>query len=606
MAELALYKREKIADARRTVEAALASDEYIKFINNTIRCFDYYEGRQWSEDDLSKLPKGINSSTTNLIAPRLDAVAGKEVSNRVRFKFKSRSGKEEEVYQAETFSALGLWMQERNRTSRILSEAKHHARICGLGWHGFDVVDGRITERMENPLDVVWDIRDTTSLMENQGFVARIKWMTLEEAQRRFPKKAEELARSANAGEGFGYTNAFGAVQSAYKLYAYNGYWNEKDKEVAVVEYQYREPATFYRATTESGLVFDTFDREEAEKYAVKKSAVVENEGYKVCFAYYAGHIDLDWFESPYQLSPRTGQFLLTPVVHARSLVDGVPLGLVERAIDAQRLYNIKQSKINWLMAARGVRYSKGAFDRPDIVAGQINNPSYFIEVNPGKEVQIETHTQEIAQHYQALAMHKAEIEQVMGIYDEALGVETNAQSGIAIQKRQNASASTQIFANDGFNEAQRSVAEKMLGLMRAVFSDEMILNITDDEGATKAVQLNLEGTDGRKVDVRVGEYNVLMETVPDADTMNDLARELIMDLVRSGVRLEQITPGWLDLMNVPKTATLRKEIEQGIQQKLQELDALKAQQQKLASGSMGQTQMPAGATSQQTPMGAM
>jgi hypothetical protein len=605
VAELAQYKRERIALARDTVKAALCSTTYSTYATDAIEAIDYYEGRQWTQEDTDKLPKGIRAYTSNLIAPRLDAVAGKEVSTRVRFKFKGRSGNKDEELQAESISALAMWLQERNRTSRLLSEAKHQARISGLGWHGFDVVDGQITERIENPLEVIWDTRDTSALLDNQGFVARVKWMPLEEAQRRFPKRADELAMcvSDNSDMGLGFSVD---VPSRLKLHAFNSYWNEKDKEVAIIEYQYREPATFYRATTKNGLVFDTFDRDEAEEYAVSKKAVVENEGFKVCVAYYAGSIDLDWFESPYQINPRKGLFTLTPVVFARGMLDGVPYGLVKKAIDPQRLYNIKQSKINWLMAARGVQYQKGAFDDPNTVANEINNPSYFIEVNGGKEVKIETHTQEIAQHYQALAMHKAEIEQVMGIYDEALGVETNAQSGVAIQKRQTASGSTQIYSNDGFAEAQRDIADKMLGLIRITFTGEMTLNITDDEGQVKSISLNQETEDGRLVDIRMGEYNVVMENIPDSDTMNDLAREFIMELVRSGVRLEQITSGWLDLMNVPKTATLRKEIEQGVQQKLQELEQIKAQQQKLANGPQGQTQMPAGATGQQTPMGAM
>lgn len=589
--ELALYKRQEIAECRELFEAAIASDTYKEFIDRAIEDIDYYEGRQLSVAEIETLEKqGLRASVTNLIAMRLDALAGKEVATRTRFKYKSRSGTPDEVMQAEALSHLAMYLQEKNRTSRILSQAKHYSRICGLGWHSFEVIDGRIVEMAENPLDVIWDTRDHTPLMTNQGFVARVKWMTVKEAQERFPKKAEELSK-AGMSEGFtaadvyGFGNTVNRTQSAWKLYAFNGYWNDKDKEIAVIEFQYREPETFYRATSEDNRVIDTFDYEEARKFAANKKAILELNGYKVCFAYWAGSLDLDYMESPWQLNPAVGQFLLTPIVHARQIRDGIPYGLVSKAKDPQRLYNSKQNKINWLMAARQVIMDKGAVDNAADFATEINRPDSVLVKNPGKELRIEQHNNEIVQHYQALALHRQEIEAAMGIYDETLGIETNAASGVAIQKRQTASNSTTLFASDGYEEAKKQVADKMLWLMRAVFTEEVAFNITDDEEAVKPLQLNAEEDGKKKIDVRVGQYNVVMENIPDADTMNDIAREGMLELVRNGVRLEQITPGWLDLMNVPKTASLRKEIEQGVAQQLQELQQMKAQQAKIGNG---------------------
>jgi hypothetical protein len=598
---LAEYKLKAIKEDRQLFEATVSSDIYQNWVTQAIEDIDFYESRQWTEAEMEELAKvGLKPSTTNLIAMRLDALAGKEVSMRTRYKYKSRSGKESEAQQAEGLSHLAMYLQERNRTSRILSQAKHYARICGLGWHGFDVLNGStIVDTCENPLDVVWDIRDHTPLMSNQGFVARVKWMTVAEAQERFPKKAGELAKAGNEGLTGSLFNFASTVVtrsgSRWKLYSYNGYWNEKDKEVAVIEFQSRKPATYYRATLEDNSVFVTFDKAEAEKMAVSKKAVVEQSGYKVCMSYFTGSIDLDYMESPYQMDPANGDFLLTPVVHARQILDGVPYGLVTRAKDPQRMYNKKQSKINWMMAARGIIADKMAFDDPDAAAREINRPDYFLLKNPGKDVRIEEHAQQISQHYQALSIHKAEIEQVMGIYDEALGVETNAQSGIAISRRQNASNTTTMFAFDGYNEACREVAQKMLWLIRTVFTDTVALNITDDEEQVKSMRLN-ETRDGKKVmDVRTGEYDVVVEQIPDSDTMNDIAREAMQQLMMSGIPMERWTPGLLDLMNVPKSATLRKEIEQGLQQRLQEAEQLKAAQQKQIGNGMGPVPMGGG-----------
>lgn len=568
------------------------SESFQEYISNLIEAVDFYEGRQWRPEDITTLQDaGLKPVTVNHIGQRLDALAGKEAATRTRFKYKSRSGNPTEVKQAEAISGLGLFVQEKNRTSRRLSEAKHHARIGGLGWHCFDVHDNQIFESTESPFDMVHDTRDHTPLLTNQGFSARIRWMPMDEAKQRFPDKADELEKYGNAGGGLGepaYSFVTARVSGqpsgcdAYKFYSVGSYWNEKDREVAIVEFQFREPAKYYVAPTKDNLVITTFDKAEAEKAATSKKLIQTVDGYKVKFCYFTGSLDLELFDSPYQIDPQRGLFLNTPFVYARSMRDGAPYGLVGKAVDPQRLYNLKQAKINWLMAARQVIYDKGAVDDTAQLAAEVNKPNSLIVKNPNKELKIDTHGQEIAQHYQSLAIHKGEIEAALGIYDEMLGIETNAQSGIAIQKRQSASLSTQIFSSDGFSEGQRQVAEKLLGLMRSVLTQTVVNNVLDDDSAYQELRFS---TDGKGVDLRQGQYDVVIEQVPDVDTMNDIARDGLIQLIQFGVPLERLTPGWLDLFQVPKSSTLRQEIEQGIQQKLSQLEQMQAQQQKIGNG---------------------
>jgi hypothetical protein len=64
---------------------------------------------------------------------------------------------------------------------------------------------------------------------------------------------------------------------------------------------------------------------------------------------------------------------------------------------------------------------------------------------------------------------------------------------------------------------------------------------------------------------------------------------------MQSGIPMERWTVGLMDLMNVPKSATLRKEIEQGLQQRLQEAEQLKAAQQKQIGNATGAVSMGGG-----------
>lgn len=568
------------------------SSQYRSFIANAVVAIRAYEANSinhgmWSAEDLETIRSaGLKPVTINLISQRIDALSGKEAATRTRFRYKSRSGKPEEVEMAGDVSLLGLFIQEKNRTSRLLSQCRHQARITGLAWHSYEVEDGIIKELTENPLEVVWDARDHTPLMTNQGFVARVKWMTVDEAKVRFPEKHDEIDAASIGGAGRG--SPFGFLgetlfdgESSYKLYAMEGYWNEKDREVAVIEFQYREPTKYYTYATEDGL-YQTFDKKEAEENAIDKGNIEEATGYKVRIQYFIGSVDLGNIEAPCQMNPAKGLFTLTPTVNMRSMFDGVPYGVVCKALDASRLYNLKQAKINWLMAARQVIMEEGAAKLSDVLK-EINKPNGIIVKKRGSELRIDAHAQEIAQHYQALAVHAADIEKAMGIYDEALGMETNAQSGVAIQKRQNASAATTMYTADGFTEAQRQIAEKLLCLIQSVMTNRIALDVTDDEGTTKRLNFNTTVGEGKKAkrvrDIRLGTYDVVIEQMPDSDTMNEVAQQRLMEMMNSGLTPDKWTTGLMDLFNVPKNTTIRKEIEEGLQQKMAQLEELQKQQ---------------------------
>lgn len=604
-------KTTKFQECRELFEAALWSDTFTQFIQNAIEDIDFYEGRQWDESAIKVLESaGLKPVTVNLIGQKLDALAGREALTRTRFVYKSRSVQAEEVQRASDISNLALWIQERNRTSRILSQAKHMARICGLGWHCYHVKDGAILERDENPLHVVWDTRDDTPMMTNQGFVARVRWMTREEAKQMFPNKADELDSAAASSSvsmfdagAMSFLSTKSNSSSSYKLFSNGGYFNEKDQEVAIVEFHYRVPVKYYTYATIDGL-YNTFDKQEAEQAARKAARndnlsqeVQEVDGYKVMLCYFCGDVDLKHEESPYQIDPAKGLFSLTPVVFARGYRTNVPYGLVGKAKDSQRLYNTKQAKINWLMAARQVVMDKGAVEDIEEVRDEINRPDAVIEKVQGKEFKIEKHEAQIAQHYQALALHARDIEKAMGIYDEMLGVETNAQSGVAIARRQNASASTQLYFSDGFAEAQRNIALKLLCYIQTVLTDYVMIEVTDDDEIGKRLEFNKEVDGKRERDVRLGNFDVVVEQVPDSDTMDDVAKMRLIDMIQGGFTPDKWTVGILDLFDVPKNAPIRKEIEKGLQQKLAQLDQLQ-KAQGIGERPQGQTPLPSGGVS--------
>jgi len=74
---------------------------------------------------------------------------------------------------AEALSDLAMFVQDKNNSTYLLSHVGHDSRICGLEWHEYDVQDGVILEARGNPLEYVFDVRDRTPGLTNQGFTSK-------------------------------------------------------------------------------------------------------------------------------------------------------------------------------------------------------------------------------------------------------------------------------------------------------------------------------------------------------------------------------------------------------------------------------------------------
>jgi hypothetical protein len=147
----------------------------------------------------------------------------------------------------------------------------------------------------------------------------------------------------------------------------------------------------------------------------------------------------------------------------------------------------------------------------------------------------------------------------------------------------------------------------KMLHLIRQTMTEEMVLSITDDEQAPKMVKLNApamredgtpftnaKGEPIERLDVRVGDFDVVVEETPDVSTQSEEARQAMYQLMTAGIPPEKWTPTLLEVVGIPMSQRKRFEIER--QQLVQEQAA-----QKQLGGAMG-TAGAAGAVPSQLP----
>lgn len=267
-----LEAADEFAKCRSIFETTVLSAAYRGWYDESCRDYDYYEGRSFSADDLEKLHDAcIRPFQHNLIGPRINSVAGKAIQARTTINYKSRTGSDDEVKTAEGLSALAMFVQDKNKSMRIIGEAGVSAIICGLGWHAFDVDDGVIREIRESVFDVVWDVRDRTQYLTNQGFVASMIWKSREEWKLIFEGKEAEIdGLAANGSQLIGGGSDYSLQGERLRLISNGAYYDKGFDELCVVKFEYRIAAKYYVYTSkDNGAVYQTFDKKEAENTGV-------------------------------------------------------------------------------------------------------------------------------------------------------------------------------------------------------------------------------------------------------------------------------------------------------------------------------------------------
>jgi hypothetical protein len=106
------------------------------------------------------------------------------------------------------------------------------------------------------------------------------------------------------------------------------------------------------------------------------------------------------------------------------------------------------------------------------------------------------------------------DIQDVLGIFDEAMGKESNAQSGAAIQQRQLASTLNQMFAFDALRRLKKRLGAQLLALLRQTLTPTDVLRITDDLAAARLFAMGEHDLNA--------SFDVVVEEVRDALSLRD------------------------------------------------------------------------------------
>jgi hypothetical protein len=168
---------------------------------------------------------------------------------------------------------------------------------------------------------------------------------------------------------------------------------------------------------------------------------------------------------------------------------------------DPQRDFNKRHSKAIFILSSKGISYEEGAIDpdKVDQVLEEIARPNFAIEYKKGFKLEIHQDNDIAEAHVQIANMDERYIRQVSGTTGEQLGLETNARSGIAIERRQSEGSVLTLELFDNLRQHHQVAGEILLSLIEQYMDLPKQLAVSGESGL-EFLDINTPSEDGSQL----------------------------------------------------------------------------------------------------------
>lgn len=245
------------------------------------------------------------------------------------------------------------------------------------------------------------------------------------------------------------------------------------------------------------------------------------------------------------------GKFIpIIPVLGDEQDIDGKKTleGIVRHAKDSQRMYNYQATNEaeTIALAPRAPWIGmEGQFEGHEEAWQTANIKNHAFLQYKAKSIngvlqgppQRNTFEPPIAAITQARAQAADDMKATTGIYDASLGNRSNEQSGVAIQRRNTQSQTSNFHFMDNLSKSIRHAGRVIVGMIPNVYDTARATRILGADGNDEVVMLNqIFQHNGKSVkyDVGIGEYDVVVDTGPSFETKRQESVSSMIDLSKS------------------------------------------------------------------------
>jgi hypothetical protein len=522
--QLSESRQKALSDGQMQFDSMAGNLLYQRWRQSAIESFDFYDGIGQYHPEILAILHGRNQApvVVNKVRSMINQASGMEINTRGNIAFKPQSNKEEEKQLTKAMTHFAFAIQKNQNYPFKGSLRCRDALVCGLGWSRTVYQKNQFLYDYINPLNIIYDADDFSPQLENMKGLGYMHWMSPDEVKSVWPKYAKQIDGMCkydfmNYGN---FTSEYFNRTSSLIPLTYNMGGNGSPLQVN--EMYKKEKRSYYCGIDKTGYYFETFDEEFAEKIADKKSEIEEEVGTRIMRTVFCNDILLDYGPLSPSL-PNQKNFPLVPCVWLRRTSDAVPVGWMEDMKDLQRLLNYTKLKqvmsLNSVRARIDVNAVQGM--SADEIKEQLQDPSGVLFTTGNGPVEIIPNTDISDSMVKASERLDYELQQVSGMYSDSLGDTSNAQSGVAIKRRQIASSKNLAFGFDSFTYVKEREGQLLMDLMQGCGLENVMVNIVLDDDEKETFIMNVvRESDGQILnDIRTLPADIYIEIVPDYDS---------------------------------------------------------------------------------------
>mgnify|MGYP003145306181 CR=1 FL=1 len=521
------------------------------------RCDAFYRGEQWDAADLATLDdQGRPALTINTILPTINTILGEQTTRRMDVNFKPRGNGKQEV--ADVLTKLYMQIGDNNKLSWVESQVFSDGLIQDRGW--FDVridfddhIQGEVRITAKDPLDILIDPDAKNYDPRTWNEIFETRWMSLEEIEETYGrKKADKLRITVEQGSALGTDSVeyeetrYGDTYSGVEYNQGNTTNPEENRalrSIRVVERQYyRLKECMYYVDSLTGdmrQVPYNWAKKKRESFADQFGLeILTRMMRKVRWTVTADLVVLhdDW--SPYDH--------FTYVPYFPFWRRGRPFGMVRNLISPQEQLNkISSQELHIVNTTANSGWivetgSLSGMDADDLEEHGAET-GLVLEFNRGSTPPGKIPPNQIPTGLDRISQKAAlNIKAISGISDAMLGTDSPEVSGVAIKAKQNRGALMIQVPLDNLTKTRQYLAEKVLNLVQAYYTEERLIQIVNESDPMKASEpmvVNEMTPEGEVInDLTLGEYDVVIGTAPTRDNFEEIQFAEALQLREVGV----------------------------------------------------------------------
>ena len=525
---------------------------HAQFVQKAEKCDAFFRGDQWDRADKARLEAVRRPALTiNKILSTISNVLGEQIFNRAETSFRPRSGAPSEV--ADILTKVFKQISDNNQLDWKRSDMFADGAITSRGFldvrigYG-DSMQGEVIVDNLNPKNVIIDPDGEEYDPDSWSEVFTTKWVTADDIAVLYNKEDAEYLR--NREQSF-FPYGYDSIQAFRDRFGdrfnpmYTGDYDNSSvmRNIRLIERQYRlldRQKHFVDPTTgDMRPIPDDFDRNKialmTSQYGLQVTTKLVR---RIRWTVIADNVRLhdDW--SPYK------HFTVVP--YFPYFRRGTTIGLVENLLGPQELLNKVSSQelhvIN-TTANSGWKVKTGSLTNMTVEeleekgaqTGLVVEVSDVNDIEKIQPNQVPTGLDRIT--------YKAEehIKTISGVSDSAQGFDREDVAAKAIQAKRQAGATNLAKPMDSLSRTDHILARNILDLVQQFYTEERIMTITHDEatGETETFAVNEVSPEGQIVnDLTLGEYDVVVSSVPRRETLEDSQFEQAVALREMGVMI--------------------------------------------------------------------